>query len=52
MVLNISSETNGLIEVIYMENPYGTGADPGASFINKVPRTNQKSVLGYFLGYV
>ena len=25
---------------------------PGASFINKVPRTNHKSVLGHFIGYV
>ena len=24
--------------------------EPGASFINKVPRTNLKSVLGHFLG--
>ena len=24
---------------------------PGASFINKVPRTNLKSVVGHFLGY-
>ena len=26
------------------------GFRPGASFINKVPRTNLKSVLGPFLG--
>ena len=24
---------------------------PGANFINKVPRTNLKSVVGHFLGY-